>query len=169
MAEALYLTALERNGDIVSMASYAPLLAKEGHTQWNPNLIYFNNTEVKPTVGYEVQKLYGLNAGDQYLPATISLSNNQDAVKNRVAYSMVRDSKSKDLIIKMVNLLPVGVNATIDLKDIIPADATIIKTVLQGQPADRNARPVESTITAAAISTIQLPSYSFTVLRIKTK
>ena len=51
LAEALYLTSVERNGDIVSMTSYAPLLAKEGHTQWNPDLIYFNNREVKPTVG----------------------------------------------------------------------------------------------------------------------
>ncbi|WP_315815045.1 alpha-L-arabinofuranosidase C-terminal domain-containing protein [Paraflavitalea speifideaquila] len=72
LAEALYLTSLERNGDVVTMSSYAPLLAKEGHTQWNPDLIYFNNTEVKPTVGYEVQKLFGLHAGDQYLPAVAS-------------------------------------------------------------------------------------------------
>jgi alpha-L-arabinofuranosidase len=55
LAEALYLTSVERNGDIVSMTSYAPLLAKEGHTQWNPDLIYFNNREVKPTVGYYTQ------------------------------------------------------------------------------------------------------------------
>ena len=51
LAEALYLTSVERNADVVTMTSYAPLLAKEGHTQWNPDLIYFNNTEVKPTVG----------------------------------------------------------------------------------------------------------------------
>ena len=38
-----------------------PLLAKEGHTQWNPDLIYFNNTEVKPTVGYYAQQMYGQN------------------------------------------------------------------------------------------------------------
>jgi len=44
--------AVERNGDVVEMTSYAPLLAKDGHTQWNPDLIYFNNTEVRPTVGY---------------------------------------------------------------------------------------------------------------------
>ena len=50
LAEALYLTSVERNADVVTMTSYAPLLAKEGHTQWNPDLIYFNNTEVKPTV-----------------------------------------------------------------------------------------------------------------------
>ena len=43
IAEAAFMTSLEHNGDIVSLASYAPLIAKEGHTQWNPNLIYFNN------------------------------------------------------------------------------------------------------------------------------
>jgi hypothetical protein len=47
------------------MASYVPLLAKEGHTQWNTDLIFFNNTEVKPTVNYYVQQLFGQNAGDQ--------------------------------------------------------------------------------------------------------
>ncbi|RYZ49945.1 MAG: alpha-L-arabinofuranosidase, partial [Chitinophagaceae bacterium] len=45
LAEALYLTGLERNGDVVHMSSYAPLLAREGATQWNPDLIYFNNTD----------------------------------------------------------------------------------------------------------------------------
>ena len=55
LAAALFLTSVERNGDVVSMTSYAPLLAKEGHTQWRPDLIYFNNTEVKPTVDYYVQ------------------------------------------------------------------------------------------------------------------
>ena len=65
LTEALYLTSLERNGDVVHMTSYAPLLAKERHTQWNPDLIYFNNREVKPTTGYYVQKLYGQNAGNE--------------------------------------------------------------------------------------------------------
>lgn len=65
LSDALYLTAVERKGDVVSMTSYAPLLAKKDRTQWNPDLIYFDNTEVKPTVGYYVQKMYGLNAGDQ--------------------------------------------------------------------------------------------------------
>lgn len=169
LAEALYLTALERNGDVVTMTSYAPLLAKEGHTQWNPDLIYFNNTEVKPTVGYQVQKLYGLHAGDQYLPAAITLSNNQDAVKKRVAYSIVRDTKSKDIIIKMVNLLTVAVNTTLELGDISMAGPEAVKTVLQGQPADKNAKPVTSTIAASSLSKVELPAYSFTVIRVKTK
>lgn len=169
LAEALYLTALERNGDVVSMASYAPLLAREGHTQWNPNLIYFNNAAVKTTVGYEVQKLYGIHAGDQYLPSLISLSNNQEAVRKRVAVSIVRATGSKDIIIKMVNLLPVPVNTTVDLNGITPAGTGAVKTMLQGQPADKNVKPVTEPFTVGGTSSTALPAYSFTVIRIPTK
>lgn len=73
LAEAAYLTGLERNADIVPLASYAPLLGKVGHTQWNPNLIYFNNTRVVPTVNYYVQQLFSLNHGDVHLPTEISV------------------------------------------------------------------------------------------------
>ena len=57
LLEAAFLTGVERNADVVAMTSYAPLLAKEGHTQWNPDLIYFNNSEVKPTTDYYVQQM----------------------------------------------------------------------------------------------------------------
>ena len=67
LAAALFLTSVERNGDVVAMTSYAPLLAKEGCIQWNPDLIYFNNKEVKPTVDYYVQQMYGQNAGNEYI------------------------------------------------------------------------------------------------------
>jgi alpha-L-arabinofuranosidase len=72
LAEAAYLTSLERNADVVRMASYAPLLGRQNHTQWNPNLIYFNNTQVAPTVNYYVQQLFSRNRGDQYLPTEVS-------------------------------------------------------------------------------------------------
>ena len=71
LSEAAYMSSLERNGDVVHLSSYAPLLGKVGHTQWNPNLIYFNNTKVAPTVNYYVQQLYGQNAGDRYLPTSV--------------------------------------------------------------------------------------------------
>lgn len=169
LAEALYLTSVERNGDVVSMTSYAPLLAKEGHTQWSPDMIYFNNTEVKPTVGYQVQKLYGLNSGNEYLPGSINVSNNGQAVKKRIAYSVVRDTRSKDVIVKMVNMLPVAVNASVDLKYITLADTKGVKTVLQGKPADLNVKPVESACTVSEKMSTELPPYSFTIIRMKTK
>lgn len=167
LAEAIYLTALERNGDIVTMASYAPLLAKEGRTQWNPNLIYFNNSTVKPTVGYEVQKLYGKNSGDEYLPVSTISTNNQ-AARKRIGISVVRDSKTKDVIIKMVNLLPVAVNPTIDLAGISPADGNATKTVLAGKPADKTIQPVESTVAVSEKIKMELQPYSFTVIRFRT-
>jgi alpha-L-arabinofuranosidase len=74
LAEAAYLTSLERNADVVRMASYAPLLARQNHTQWNPDLIYFNNTTVVPTVNYYVQQLFSRNQGDVYLPTEVSSS-----------------------------------------------------------------------------------------------
>lgn len=165
LSEALYMTSLERNGDVLSMASYAPLLAKEGHTQWNPDLIYFNNTEVKPTVGYFVQQLYGANAGDKYLPNTLALSSNTDAVKKRVAVSVVRDSKTNDVIVKMVNLLPVKVSMELDLSGIDIAGKKVSKTILQGDPASKTARPETSEINGQDVGKGVLPAYSFTVLR----
>ena len=166
LAEALYLTALERNGDIVHMASYAPLLAKEGHTQWRPDLIYFNNTEVKPTVDYFVQKLYGQNSGDVYLPSEVTLSNKNEKVTKRVAVSVVRNSGSNDLILKMVNVLPVEVNAKVNLGNAGPLNPSAVRTVLTGAPDDENARPVTDKITVGSNFIYNLPPYSFTVIKI---
>lgn len=67
LSEAAYLTSLERNGDVVHLSSYAPLLAKTGHTQWTPDLIYFDNTSIMLTANYHVQRLFGENPGDQWL------------------------------------------------------------------------------------------------------
>lgn len=169
LAEAIYLTSLERNGDIVHMTSYAPLLAKEGHTQWNPDLIYFNNSEVKLTPGYYVQKLYGENSGDKYLSSDILLSNNNDAVKKRISTSVLIDSETNDLIIKLVNILPVSVNTVLNLKDFDIANTQATKTVLTSKPDDKLAKPVESTCNVSENHSEELPPYSFTVIRIKLK
>ncbi|MBN1998874.1 carbohydrate binding domain-containing protein [candidate division KSB1 bacterium] len=166
LSEALYLTAVERNGDVVSMASYAPLLAKEDFTQWNPDLIYFNNTEVKPTVGYYVQKLYGQNAGDVYISSRVSLSENREEVRRRVAVSVVRDSETGDLILKMINMLPVVVNAHVKMDGIADMGSSAVQTVLTGDPDDINAQPVTSDIVVNEDFEIILPGYSFTLVRI---
>lgn len=167
LSEALYLASLERNGDIVHMASYAPLLAKEGHTQWNPDLIYFSNTEVKPTVNYFVQKLYGNNSGDIYLPFQILLSDKNEKVDKRFAVSVVRDSQTNDLIVKMVNLLPVEINAKVNLGDVGALNPSAVRTVLPGTPDDKTARPITDNIAVGDNFPCRLPAYSFTVIRIK--
>lgn len=74
VAEAAYLTGIERNGDIVDMACYAPLFANVHHTQWNPDLIYFDNQELMKTPNYYVQQLFAANKGDVYLANTVAKS-----------------------------------------------------------------------------------------------
>lgn len=75
LAEAAYMTGLERNGDIVKMASYAPLFASLTARHWAPNLIWFNNEKVVPSVNYEVQKLFSNNTGSVLLKSTLSGAN----------------------------------------------------------------------------------------------
>lgn len=167
LTEALYLTAVERNGDVVSMTSYAPLLAKEGHTQWNPDLIYFNNTEVKPTVDYYVQQMYGQNSGSVYLPSVVSLSGGSDAVRKRVGVSVVRDNASGDYIVKLANLLPVEVSTKVQLEDISLINPSAVKTLLTGSPASKDAKSVSSAFEIAGNEfDYKMPAYSFTVIRI---
>ncbi|MCR4031926.1 MULTISPECIES: alpha-L-arabinofuranosidase C-terminal domain-containing protein [Flavobacterium] len=168
LAEALYLTGVERNGDVVTMASYAPLLAREKHTQWNPDLIYFNGDEIKPTVNYFVQKLYGQNPGNHYIESVVKLSDPNDEVQKRVAISVVKDEASGDLILKLVNALPVSVEPTIDFAD-LSTTANVTYTVLSGNPELTTARPVTQKLSVAEAFSKELPPYTFVVMRIKTK
>lgn len=169
LCEALHLSNIERNGDVVSMTSFAPLLAKEGHTQWNPDLIYFNNTEVKPTVDYYVQKLYGQNSGDEYIPSTITLSDNRKELKKRIVSSLVRDSKTDDYILKLTNLLPVEVNSTINLEPLQIKETEAVLTILKGELINETSIPVKSSMGINKQFQYQIPAYSFSIIRIKSE
>ena len=167
LTEALHLANIERNGDIVALTSYAPLFGKECNMQWGPDLIYFNNTEVKPTIGYYVQQLYGQNSGDQYIPSLMVLSDKKDDVTKRVTCSIVKDSKTGEYIVKLLNLLPVSVNTTLNLKPLGITGTNAKMSILQGKPADEKLMPVSSSVTISDTYKHELPAYSFTVLRFK--
>lgn len=70
LAEAAFMTGLERNADIVKLASYAPLLANEDYVQWRPDMIWFNNHASWGSASYETQKLFMNNVGDRVVPST---------------------------------------------------------------------------------------------------
>lgn len=70
LAEAAYLTGIERNGDIVDMTAYAPLLARTDFTQWTPDLIYFDARRVLRTVNYYTQQLFSHHKGDHTVAHT---------------------------------------------------------------------------------------------------
>ncbi|MEU1105324.1 alpha-L-arabinofuranosidase C-terminal domain-containing protein [Streptomyces tibetensis] len=69
LSEAAFMTGLERNADVVKLASYAPLLANEDYVQWRPDLIWFNNRASWNSANYEVQKLFMNNVGDRVVPS----------------------------------------------------------------------------------------------------
>lgn len=103
LAEGIHMCTLERNGDIVEMASYAPLLSKDGHSNWSPDMIYFTNTDVKLSESYHMQKLFSTHGGDTYIASTINLP---EALKKYVGTSVVRNSKTGKTWLKVVNALP---------------------------------------------------------------
>jgi alpha-L-arabinofuranosidase len=72
LSEAAYMTGLERNADVVKLASYAPLLSNEDYVQWKPDMIWFNNHASWGSASYETQKLFMNNVGDQVVPSTAS-------------------------------------------------------------------------------------------------
>ncbi len=71
LAEAAFLTGIERNSDVVVMSSYAPLLAHEDAWQWRPDLIWFDNLNSYATPNYYVQQLFSCNRGDVVLPVKL--------------------------------------------------------------------------------------------------
>ena len=103
LAEGIHLCNVERNGDVVEMASYAPLLSKDGYSNWSPDMIYFNNNKVRASQSYEVQKMFSVHAGDNYVESKLDLP---ASLRRYVGISVVKDSKSGKTWLKVVNALP---------------------------------------------------------------
>ena len=163
--EAIFLTGVERNGDVVLMSSYAPLFGKHGNMQWTPNMIYFSNTKVDKTTTYEVQKLFGNNAGTSYLKNTLSFGTQLDERQTRrVAASAVR-TEDGDVVLKYVNTLPQAVSITVTIEGSkVPASAQ--RTILTGPTFTGKEYSITNNwIKLGPTFTVNLPAQSMTVIR----
>ena len=182
LMEAAYLANVERNADVVVMSSYAPLLAKEGHTSWNPDLIYFNNKEVKPTANYFVQRAYGQNAGDKYVYSDLQasytstdgkLTLQSDRLTEYIDKSVVIDSRTGDIIIKVVSLLPTETDLSIALGEgtLNGYNTKADFTVMAGDVNPKGERDWKTnetkTITVSDTFNTRVPSNSVSIIRIK--
>ena len=101
LSEAAFLTGVERNADVVRLATYAPLLAHVDAWQWRPDMIWFDNSRVLLTPNYYVQQLYSRYKGTH----TLRLTENGEAVKGTdgLYASAVYDADSSRLIVKVAN------------------------------------------------------------------
>ena len=172
ISEAAYMTALERNGDVVRMASYAPLLAKKNFTQWKTDMIFFDNVSICPTPNYFVQKMFSANQGDYWFDKVIAKDENDI----NLAASCVQDSKTGDIILKLVNNNELAKPMKINLGRFGKIAAEAEQTVLTGS-ADaentfentKNVTPISSTVKIVKSFDYPAPAMSLTVFRIKTK
>ena len=100
LSEAAFLTGVERNADVVILASYAPLFARLGYAQWSPDLIWFDENGTYPTASYYVQKMYGENMGT----VTIPMEGQEKALAGEAVYvNVTLDEKTREYIVKAVN------------------------------------------------------------------
>ena len=158
LAEALYLTDIERNGDIVEMTSYAPLLCKESNSNWNPDMIYFTNTNVRITPAYEVQRLFSVNSGDKWICTQLSsFSEAADNLRHRVGASLVANTTTGKRYLKLVNALPVTLELNLEGLDL---PATVECEQLSGNVEDQYAKAVRITTDKP----LTLPPYTLRVI-----
>lgn len=159
LAEAAFLTGVERNADVVVMASYAPLMARLGYAQWSPDLIWFDGKSSYGTPSYYVQMLYSRCMGDRSLKTSVE----GDGLYASATY----DSQQDRYIVKIVN--STAEEAAVRLKG-VPGDTEIqrIEMAYDLQAVNSTAQPeAVAPITSTETMTegvIQLKAYSFTVL-----
>ena len=116
LLEAAFMTGLERNADIVHMATYAPLFAHVEGWQWRPDMIWFDNSDSFRTASYYVQQLYAQNKGSNVLPLTMNgkpVAGNED--QNGLFASAVIDKKTGEYIVKVANTSDTPQEVTINL------------------------------------------------------
>ena len=162
LAEGLYLLHVERNADVVVMTSYAPLFARKGATNWNPDLIYFDNHRPYLTCSYYVQQIFGQSSGDYYYGDCVKFNSNS----NLLGQSVIYDSKTKKLFVKVCNAGGSAAQATIDLSR-FKVNTGAVKTTLSGNPNDENTydrqpvMPMKEDVSIKAKFTEKIEPYSF--------
>lgn len=117
LMESAFMTNLERNADIVEMATYAPLFAHVEGWQWRPDAIWFDNLSKFNTCSYYVQQLYSLNKGSHVLPLTMAgkpVAGNED--QYGLFASSVWDEEANAVIIKVTNTSDQAQDIALNLK-----------------------------------------------------
>jgi alpha-L-arabinofuranosidase len=176
LSEAAFMTGLERNADVVTMASYAPLFAHTRDWQWTPDLIWFDNLNTYLTPNYYVQQLFSINKGDETLDlkADGKPLTGQDSVWGTACL----DSATHELILKMVNMDMQPKSRSIDISGAKPASTATIITLSGPDPQAVNPtntagpeNPIQPKTTTLTIHgkkfSLNLPPYSLTVVRVK--
>lgn len=178
--EAAFMTDLERNADVVDMATYAPLFAHVDGWQWRPDMIWYDNTRMFKSVSYYVQQMYACNKGTNVLPLTMNGKSvaGQEGQDGLFASAVV-DKKKGEIIVKVANTSDKAQDVTLNLNG-LKGSRSATSTTLQSDNMDAEntldnpnlIRPVETTATCESKKNMtvlndKLPAKSFRMYKIK--
>ncbi len=174
LSEAAFMTGLERNAEVVTMSSYAPLFAHVDGWQWTPDLIWFDNLNAYGTPNYYVQKLYANNKGTHVLPM---LANNLPVTgQDKVYASAVWDKNTNEVILKVVNASDREQTKEIVLEGAAKVNSKATLIVLKSETLDgvnsltepKKISPVEQPVSLKGKKlSLPLAPHSFSVVKIK--
>jgi alpha-L-arabinofuranosidase len=175
IAEAAFLTGVERNADVVGMASYAPLFAHVDGWQWTPDLIWVDNLQAYGTPNYQVQKLYAINKGTHVI--SVRMDNVIPSGQDGLYASAVLDSKTNEAIIKVVNHNDYPINGSFNIQTKENLAKEVEHIVLTAGLAEENSiqhpnkvSPKIDKVTLKGKTIIaDLAPYSFHIFKIKIK
>ena len=176
IAEAAFMTGMERNADVVVMSSYAPLFAHVDGWQWTPDMIWVDNLESFGTPNYYTQKLFSTNKGTHVVP--ILWNNVVIAGKDSLYASATIDQNTKEIIIKIVNASGHTKVHDLVIDGVRKLNASAVVTVLKGKGLEEvNSinnpnviQPVENTIQLKGKKVpMSIDPYSLNVVKVKMK
>ncbi len=171
IGDAAFMTAMERNGDIVTMQCYAPLLVNvnPGGRQWRPNMIGYDALQVYGSPSYYAFQMFSRNRGDAILKVSLAGA--------PLLSSVTRDTKSGAMFIKYVNPETAPQTITIALKGVRSVADTATEILLAADPKETNALEDSQKVTpqtrkisgVKSVFTHTFPPNSITVLRLEAK
>lgn len=187
LSEAAYMTGLERNGDVVKLAAYAPMYGcvDSSLNQWAVDMMYFTNTELVRSANYYVQQIFMLNQGKYLMESELAYADGMEstfkivgasnAIVDKLYTVASTDGETGDLIIKIVNASPEDIRINIELSDVSVAGNAVV-TELQSddseavnQLGDIVISPKTSELKVGGTFGYLSMCYSVTVIRIPVK
>ena len=187
--EAAFMTNIERNADLVHMATYAPLFAHVDGWQWRPDLIWYDNLSTARTASYYVQQLYMINRGTNVLPTTVAINGGKASVnpvpkgEDGVFASAVIDREKQEVIVKVINTKGAASTVSININGLKMKNVVTSVAVTSLDCSDYDAEnmpskpervsPKQSTLTTLKSSKstvtfdVTVPAKTFQVFKIK--
>ena len=163
LAEAALLTGIEKNADVVKLASYAPLFNRIGHSQWKPDMIWFDDREVYLTPNYYVQKLFANHRGSH----TVLLHDQDVELRKKGIYVSVSMDEDENIIVKTVNTTHQNFELSLEDADGAAVSASGKQWTLQGTGEMPEGLPEKSAVTEQEVQIngcVTLPERSMVVV-----